>query len=128
MVIECTPYSQCGGERSNPQAEARKGEPMSRNASELDSASLRYLSVVKPPEKLKPAIVGEGTFESNQRTLRGGWRWHVGKDTSRNLRDPFGQQTERESDSLIVAKKRLINAERRGLTVGVQTWRENAAA
>jgi hypothetical protein len=38
LLIECAASSQCGGERSNPQAEARNGEPMSRNIGELDSA------------------------------------------------------------------------------------------
>ncbi len=42
MVIECSPYSQHGTERSNPQGEAREDETVGRNASELDSASLVY--------------------------------------------------------------------------------------
>ncbi len=36
MTNRCPSCSQPGGERSNPQAEARRGEPASRNASELD--------------------------------------------------------------------------------------------
>ncbi len=45
MVNRCPTCSQAGGERSNPQAEARCGKPASRNASELDSASLHYMGV-----------------------------------------------------------------------------------
>jgi hypothetical protein len=111
LLIECTASSQCGGERSNPQAEARNGEPMSRNIGELDSASLRYSRVAKLPEMLKPATGGEETFVCSRRTLRGGWRWRVGKDSSRNLRSPA---VCRVADGLVVAKKRLINVEQRG--------------
>lgn len=125
LLIECSADSQCGGERSNPQAEARNGEPMSRNASELDSASLLYSRVAKLPKMLKPDTDGEETFAGSRRTLRGDWRWRVGKDNSRNLRDPAGC---RESDGPIVARKRLINVERRGSTVDVQPWRKHAAA
>ena len=42
MLIECSTCSRLGIERSNPQGEAREGESVSRNASELDSASLHY--------------------------------------------------------------------------------------
>jgi hypothetical protein len=42
MLIECPTCSQTGAERSNPQGEVLCGEPASRNASELDSASLHY--------------------------------------------------------------------------------------
>ena len=121
LLIECSTDSQCGGERGNPQAGARNGEPMSRNASELDSASLRCVRVAKLPEMLKPAIGGEETFTSCRQTLRGGWRWRVGKDNSRNLRGPISAKVPgRESDGLIVAKKRLIRVEQRGPTVNVQ--------
>lgn len=121
MLIEYSTYSQCGGERSNPQAEARKGELMSRNTSELDSASLHYLRVAKHPDLLKPVICGEEIFTSNRRALRGDWRWRVRKDMSRNLRDPvFSTAEHRKSDGFIVAKKCLISMERREPTVNVQ--------
>jgi hypothetical protein len=110
LLIECTASSQCGGERSNPQAEARNGEPMSRNIGELDSASLRYSRVTILPKWLKSVTSDEATFASSRWTLRGGWRWRVGKDNSRNLRSPAG----RVADGLVVAKKRLINVEQRG--------------
>jgi hypothetical protein len=125
MLIECTASSQCGGERSNPQAEARNGEPMSRNASELDSASLRCSRVAKLPNKLKPDIGGEETFAGSRRTLRGDWRWRVGKDNSRNLRSPAGC---RVADGPVVAKKRLINVERRGADCRRATVEDYAAA
>ena len=125
MLIECAASSQCGGERSNPQAEARNGEPMSRNASELDSASLHQLRVAKLPDLLKPDIDGEETFMSNRRTLRGDWRWRVGKDSSRNLRSPAMR---RVADGLVVAKKRLINVERRGADCKRATVEGYAAA
>ena len=111
LLIECSADSQCGGERSNPQTEARNGEPMSRNESELDSASLHYVRVTMLPNWLKSVVGGEETFVCSRRTLRGDWRWRVGKDNSRNLRSPA---VCRVADGLVVAKKRLINAERRG--------------
>ncbi len=129
LLIGCTASSQCGGERSNPQTEARNGEPASRNESELDSASLRYLRVAKLPEMLKPVIGGEETFASSRQALRGGWRRRVGKDNSRNLRGPTSAKAlGRESDGPIVAKKRLTRVERRGPTVSVQLSRMYAAA
>ena len=125
LLIECSADSQCGGERSNPQAEARNGEPMSRNASELDSASLHYVRVTKLPEMLKSVIGGEEIFTGNRRTLRGDWRWRMEKDNSRNLRgSPTAKALWRESDDLIVAKKRLIRVERRGSTVCVSKWKD----
>ena len=121
MTNRCPSCSQFGGERGNPQAEARCGEPVSRNASELDSASLRYVGVTKLPKVLKSAIVGEATLESSRRTPRGGWRRRAGKEKSRNLRGPAWAVTpRRESDGLIVARKGLIRLERRGPTVSVR--------
>jgi hypothetical protein len=128
LLIECSTCSQCGSERSNPQAEARNGEPMSRNVCELDSASLHYLRVAKLPDVLKPATRDEGTFASSRGALRGDWRWRVGRDKSRNLRDPVSDHTCRESDGLIVAEKDLTRLERRGSTVNVQPWRSYASA
>jgi len=128
VLIEYTTCSQCGGERSNPQVEARKGESMSHNANELDSASLHYVRVTKLPEMLKSVIGGEEIFKGNRRALRGDWRWRVGKDTSRNLRDPAGgASARRESDSFIVAKNGLTSRERRELTVNTQQSRRYAA-
>lgn len=115
MVIECSPYSQPGTERSNPQGEARQGEVVSCNASELDSASLEYSGVVNLPIKVKPATTGEVTFTYNQWTSRGDWRLRATKEKSRNLRDPIN--VDRESDTFIVVKKGLINLERREVAV-----------
>ena len=112
-----------------PKAKHRKGEPVSRNASELDSASLHYEGVTKLPEMLKSAIAGEATPTSNRRTPRGDWRRRAGKEKSRNLRDPRRAATPpRESDDLIVARKGLTSLERRGSTVNVQQSRRNATA
>ena len=106
MLTEYPTCSRIGTERSNPQSEARLDEPVSCNVCELDSASLRKVGVAMLPEMLKPATIGEEIFICNRWTPRGGWRWHVGKEKSRNLRDPntsyFGI---RKSDVLIVVKK-----------------------
>jgi hypothetical protein len=101
----CTTSSCVGTERSNPQGEARQDEPASRNVTELDSASLRYLGMAKLPEMPKPATIGQETFTSSQWVPRGGWRQRVGKEKSRNLRDPVTSGCSRESDTLIVARK-----------------------
>ena len=112
-----------------PKAKHRKGEPVSRNASELDSASLRYEGMTKLPEMLKSAIVGEATPASNRRIPRGGWRRRAGKEKSRNLRDPLeAKAPRRESDDPIVAGKGLIRLERRGSTVNEQQSKQNATA
>lgn len=102
---------------------------MSRNASELDSASLRYVGVAKLPKMLKPGTDGEETFTRSRRAPRGGWRWRVSKDLSRNLRDPVGTQTcHRESEDPIVAGKGLMNLEPRGSTTNMQGSKLHAAA
>ncbi len=107
MITECPACSRIGTERSNPQGEARLDELMSRNANELDSASLRYLGVAMPPDSLKPVIIDEETFTSNRWAPRGGWRRRVRKEKSRNLRGPnLTHGSVRESDVPIVAKKR----------------------
>ena len=107
MITKCPSCSQLGGERSNPQAEAREGEPVSRNASELDSASLHKLGVTNLPETAKSVIVGEATLGSSRRTPRGDWRQRAGKEKSRNLRGPgVVLVIVRESDGLIVVRKR----------------------
>ena len=129
MITECPSCSLYGGERSNPQAEARTGESASRNASELDSASLHQAGVAKLPMMLKPATVGEVTLPCSRRTPRGDWRQRAEKERSRNLRDPLTVKAPgRESDGLIVAKKGLTSLERRGPTVSVQLSRRHAAA
>jgi len=116
MVIECSPYSQRGTERSNPQGEACEDETVSRNASELDSASLVFLRVASLPCLVKPVASGKVTFICSQRALRGVWRQRAVKEKSRNQRDPI--TVDRESDTFIVVKKGLINLERREVTVG----------
>lgn len=106
MLTECPTCSRVGTERSNPQGEARLDELASRNAIELDSASLHNVGVAMLPDMLKPAAVGEETFVCNRRAPRGDWRQRVRTEKSRNLRDPDGlYDPVRESDVLIVAKK-----------------------
>jgi hypothetical protein len=86
MTKRCPSCSQPGGERSNPQAEARRGKPASRNASELDSASLHYVGVTILPDWVKSATGDEATPECNRRAPRGDWRQRVGKEKSIPLR------------------------------------------
>lgn len=119
MLIECPTCSQTGAERSNPQGEALRGEPTSRNAIELDSASLHYKTgAANLSDMLKPATVGEVTFACNQLAPRGDWRQRVGTDRLRNLGDPKRRFTSfGESDGLVVVKKDLTGLELRGLTV-----------
>jgi len=129
MTNRCPSCSQTGGERSNPQAEARRGEPASRNASELDSASLHYTGVTILPDRVKSATGDEATPASSRRAPRGDWRQRAGKEKSRNLRGPAREfAPRRESDGPIVAWKGLIRPERRGPTVNVQRSKRHAAA
>src|SRR5579862_2777759 len=129
MTKRCPTCSRTGAGRSNPQGEARRGEPVSRNASELDSASLRYEGVTNLPKVVKSAIAGGATPASNRRTPRGGWRRRAGKEKPRNLRDPFeAAMPGRESEDLIVARKGLTRLERRGSTVNEQRSKRDATA
>jgi len=116
MVIECSPYSQRGTERSNPQSEAREDETVSRNASEPDSASLVINESGQPP------VMGEACHHW-QRNIRmqpvgsPGCLWAACSE--REAEEPERpDQTGRESDTFIVVKKGLINLERREVTVG----------
>ena len=106
MLTECPTCSRVGTERSNPQCEARLDELASRNAIELDSASLHKVGVAMLPDWLKPAAIGEETFVCSRWAPRGDWRWRVRKEKSRNLRDP-NRLHDRvwESDVPIVVKK-----------------------
>jgi len=131
MLIECPTCSQAGAERSNPQGEVLRGEPASRNASELDSASLHYRTgAANLSDMLKPATVGEETFTRSRLAPRGDWRQRVGTERLRNLGDPQPAivMSERESDDSIVAGKGLTRLEQRGSTVSVQRSRRHAAA
>jgi len=131
MTIARSTCSQPSVSRSNPAGEALDGEPASRSGSEPGSASVHKLSVASLPDEMKPAIGGEATSVSPRRTLRGERGQRAGTDRSRNLGDPteWGQWPQRrqerhnraggsarESDRLIVARKRVTTAEPRGLT------------
>ena len=120
--------SKAGSERSDPQAEALLREPVSRNASELDSASLHLVGVTNLPEMLKSVTDEEAIPVSIRQAPRGDWRQRTGKEKSRNLRGPQSTRTLWESDDLIVVWKGLTSLERRGSTVGMQRSQDNAAA
>jgi len=99
-------------------------EDVSLNASELDSASLHKVLVVKLPDWLKPAIDEEATSNGTHRTIRGDWRRRVSKDNHGTPGDPIHgvrrgnpvrqkasgnhnrcRMWHRESERLIVVKK-----------------------
>ena len=113
MSNKCPTCSQSGTERSNPQGEARCGEPASRNAIELDSASLHKVGAANLPDWTKPAIVGEAALVCSRRAPRGDWRQRVGKEKSSNLGDPAAgdkvgvvhRRRRRESEGIVVAGK-----------------------
>src|SRR5438094_10416339 len=65
-----------------------EGEPVSRSASEPDSASLAKLRAAKLPYVMKPATGGEAMGARNRRALRGSWGRRAGTDQSRNLGAP----------------------------------------
>ena len=131
VIIMSTRYPTCSkasSQRSNPQTEASPSKPVSRNASELDSASLHLLGVTNLPEWLKSVTDEEAIPKSIHRAPRGDWRQRAGKEKSRNLRGPQSTRALRESDDLIVAGKGLIRLERRGSTVSMQRSQDYAAA
>src|SRR2546425_12515352 len=73
---------------SNCRAEAPWSEPVSRSASEPESASLNQMRAARLPEGLKPAIRCEETFESNAGVLRGERGQRAGKVELGRLGDP----------------------------------------
>ena len=115
MSIECSTCSRPGTERSNPQGEAREGESVSRNASELASAPLcRYLGSGQPPMDGETCYRCEANIHIFQRAPRGGWRQRAETDWLRNLGDPIGlrmsavtlEWSRWKSDAFIVVRKR----------------------
>ena len=136
MLIECSTCSRPGTERSNPQGEAREGESVSRNASELASASLCYSG------SGQPVMVGETchcrgrNIRHVRQTPRGGWRQRAETEWLRNLGDPQGLRMSVsgqrgllwESEESIVVKQRRMPVERRDSTVSVQTIKAHEPA
>ena len=115
MSIECSTCSRPGTERSNPQGEAREGESVSRNASELVSASLdAYIGSGQPFAEGETCHRCEVNIHIFGRTPRGAWRQRAETDWLRNLGDPIGlrmsvstlEQSRWKSDESIVVKKR----------------------
>ena len=114
MLIECSTCSRLGTERSNPQGEAREGESVSRNASELDSASLDYSGSGQPVMVGETCHCRERNIHNVRQTPRGGWRQRAEKERLRNLGDPSGLRmpvsnqmgTRWESEESITVKKR----------------------
>jgi hypothetical protein len=120
--------------------EASRGEPASRSASELEAASLHQAKVASLSEMMKPATDDEATGECSRRAFRGERRQRVGTERSRNLGDPAQVDEKcvrrragmhncasgcgRESDRLIVARKRVTTVERRGRSHCVQMSEE----
>ena len=66
---------------SNPTDKALEGKDVSRNASELDSASLRKMGVARLPEMLKPTLVVKQRAIAANRLPRGGWRQRASIDS-----------------------------------------------
>ena len=114
MLIECSTCSQLGTERSNPQGEAREGKSVSRNASELASASLNYTGSGQPLRIGETCYCRETNIHQVRQTPRGDWRQRAETDGLRNLGDPpwlrvweTNQYRWRwESEESIVARKR----------------------
>ena len=119
--------------RSDPHGEALRGKHVSRSESEPVSASLSKAKAANPPEGVKPDTDGEVTSVGTRPAFRGGCGQRAWTDRPRNLGGLAGrwQQQRRggrhnptigpgqESDRPVVAGKRLITVEPRGLTVDV---------
>ena len=90
MLIECSACSQLGTERSNPQGEAREGESVSCNASELASASLNYSGSGQPFRIGETCHCRKANIRRARQAPRGDWRQHAETDGLRNLGDPQG--------------------------------------
>jgi hypothetical protein len=122
MRTERPACSEADSAGSDRRVGAPWSEPVSRSASEPESASLRKARVASLPEKLKPAIRREGTFISNVGALRGERGQCAGKVRLGSLGDAGGWPREEgakgrsediswalavgESERPIVAKKR----------------------
>ena len=114
MLIECSTCSRLGTERSNPQGEAREGKSVSRNASELASASLNYSGSGQPFRMGETCHCRKANIRQSRQTPRGDWRQRAEKDRLRNLGDPQGLRMSVsgqrgllwESEESIVVKKR----------------------
>ena len=74
--------------RSKREETSLDGKGVSPNASEPDSASLRYFLVANLPERAKPTTLTEERSASRCGTRRGGWGGRVPKERPRNLGGP----------------------------------------
>ena len=99
VQTECPACSRTGTERSNPQGEARGGELVSRNASELDSASLHKSGKANLPDLLKPATTDEATFACSPLFPRGDWRQRARKERHGNLGGPLREERKTLTDA-----------------------------
>ena len=88
MRTERPACSEADGAGSNRRVGAPWSKPVSRSASEPESASLHQLRVASLPDGLKPAIRREETFASNAGTLRGERGQRAGKVGLGRLGDP----------------------------------------
>src|SRR5438132_6035634 len=91
MRTERPACSETDSAASNSRAEAPWSEPVSRSASEPESASLNQMRAARLPEELKPEIRYEETFESNAGVLRGERGQRGGKGGLGRLGDPCRQ-------------------------------------
>jgi hypothetical protein len=78
--------------RSEREETSLDGEGVSPNASEPDSASLRYFLVANLPERAKPTTRTEERSTNRCGARRGGWGGRVPKERSRNLGGPMRSQ------------------------------------
>src|SRR3989454_5999756 len=88
---------------SNCRAEAPWSEPVSRSASEPESASLNQVRAASLPEGLKPVIRREATFASNAGVLRGERGQRAGKVGLGRLGGPcrrFRRRSKTRSESI----------------------------
>ena len=71
--------------RGNLSGEASEGEDASRNASELDSAPLRYWEATRLPDWMKSIAGDEGTGMSSRRASPG---WLEAAGVDRSIEEP----------------------------------------
>jgi hypothetical protein len=110
MRTEHQACSEAGGVGSNSGIEAPWSEPVSRSASEPDSASLMKPESGQAPRIAEASTNREAMLKSSGGTLRGGWGQRAGKVCLGRLGDPWLRFREEQNEAHVESIRQVLEA------------------
>ncbi len=102
--------------RSEREKTSLDGEGVSPNASEPDSASLRYYLVANLPERAKPTTRTEERNTIRCGARRGGWGGRASKERSRNLGGPMRSQEPTQGERGVALWFAVVACDEKGVS------------